>query len=165
MKKTLMILGVIFAVLIVAGVTGFSLLAVKGRALDKESKAYVDEVAPVILSNLNKETLFRYASDELKNSASSEQFDKIFNWFGKLGQFKEYKGSNGRANISVTIGKGKQIAGLYEAKAEFESGPATIKITTIKKENGWHIIGFHINSMALANQHETPQEEAPPDRQ
>ena len=96
-----MILGVVFAVLIVAGVICFSLLTVKGKALDKESKAYVDEVAPIILSNLNKDTLFRYASDELRNSASSEEFDKIFNWFSKLGQFKEYKGSSGQANILV----------------------------------------------------------------
>ncbi len=151
MKKTLMILGAIFAVLIVVGIIGFSLLAVKGKALDKESKAYVDEVAPIILSNLNKETLFRYASDELKNSASLEEFDKIFIWFGKLGQFREYKGSSGQANILVTTQKGKQITGRYEAKAEFESGPATIRIATIKKENGWQVMGFHINSMALAN--------------
>ena len=121
-------------VLIVAGVIVFSLLAIKGTALDKESKAYVDEVVPIILTDLNKETLFQYASDELKNSASPEQFNRIFYWFSKLGQFKEYKGSKGEATLSVTIGKGKQITGCYEAKAEFESGPATIKITTIKKE-------------------------------
>jgi len=164
MKKTLMILGGIFAILIVAGVIGFSLLAIKGKKLDKESKTYVDEVVPIILSNLNKETLFQYASDELKNSASSEQFDKIFNWFGKLGQFKEYKGSTGQANILVMAGRGKQITGLYEAKAEFESGPATVKIATTKKENAWHIIGFHINSMALLNQHETSQQPVSSDR-
>lgn len=58
MKKALMILGGIFAILIVAGVISFSVLAVKAAALDKESKAYVDEVTPKILANLNKETLF-----------------------------------------------------------------------------------------------------------
>ena len=78
MKKTLMILGGIFAVLILAGVVIFSILAVKGSALDEESKAYVDDVTPIILADLNKETLFQYASDELINSASEEEFDKIF---------------------------------------------------------------------------------------
>ena len=131
MKKTLMILGGIFAILIVAGVIGFSVLAVKGIALDEESKAYVDEVTPKILANLNKETLFQHASDELKNSASPEEFDKIFNWFAKLGQFKKYKGSSGQVTISVTTERGKQITGIYEAQAEFENGPATIKITAI----------------------------------
>jgi hypothetical protein len=151
MKKTLMILGGIFAVLLIAGVIGFAIIAMKGNALDKESKAYVDQVTPIILANLNKETLFKYASDELKKSASPEDFDKIFTWFTKLGQFKEYKGSKGQANISVTTEKGKQITGVYQAQAGFEKGPATINITTIKKGDKWQIIGFHINSMALAN--------------
>ena len=152
MKKTLMILGGIFAVLVIAGVIGFSVLAVKGTALDEESKAYVDQVTPKILTDLKKETLFRYASDELKNSCSPEEFDKIFNWFSKLGNFIEYQESNGQANISVTTEKGKQITGYYEAQAEFEKGPATIRITTIKKGDNWQVIGFRINSMALANE-------------
>lgn len=151
MKKTLMILGGVFAVLIVAGVIGFSMLAVKGTHLDKESKVYVDEVIPKILSNLSKDTLFQYANNELKKSATQEEFDKIFAWLSKLGQFKEYKGSNGQANISVTTEKGKQITAFYEAKAEFESGPATIKIVTIKTGDNWKVMGFQINSMALAN--------------
>ena len=151
MRQALTILGGIVAVLIVAGIIGFSVLAVQGKGLDKESKAYVDKVTPIILANLNKETLFTYASDELKNSLSPAEFDKIFNWFTKLGQFKEYKGSNGQTNISVTTEKGKQIIGLYEAQAVFEKGPATIKITVIKKGGEWQVIGFHIDSMAFAN--------------
>jgi hypothetical protein len=151
MKKILIILGGIFAFLVIAGVIGFSVIAIKGAALDKESKAYVDEVTPKILANLNKENLFQYASDELKNSASPEEFDKIFNWFAKLGPFKEYKGANGQANISITTERGKQITGVYEAQAEFEKGPATIKITVIKKGDNWQVIGFNIKSMALAN--------------
>ena len=150
MKKTLMILGGIFAILFVAVVIGISVLAIKGKALDEESKAYVDKVTPIILGNLNKETLFQHASDELKNSASPEEFDKIFNLFSKLGKFKEYKGSSGQANISVTTERGKQITGIYQAQAEFENGPATIKLTVIKKGDNWQIIGFNIDSMALA---------------
>ena len=146
----MLILGVIFAVLIIAGVITFSVLAVKAIALDKESKAYVDEVTPKILANLTKETLFQYASSELKNSASPEDFDKLFNWFDKLGQFKEYKGSNGQAVISFTTERGKQTTGVYQAQVEFESGPATVKITTIKKGESWEIMGFHLNSMSLA---------------
>jgi hypothetical protein len=151
MKKALMILGGIFAVLLVAGVIGFAIIAMKGNALDKESKAYVDQVTPIILANLNKGTLFKYASDELKNASSPEDFDKIFTWLARLGQFKEYKGSKGQANISITPQRGKQITGVYQAQAEFEKGPATINITTIKKGDKWQLIGFQINSMALAN--------------
>ena len=151
MKKTLMILGGIFSVLIILGVVGFIIMAIIGTGLDKESKAYVDDVTPKILSNLNKETLFKYSSDELKNSATSEEIDKIFSFFEKLGKFKEYKGSKGQSYTNIDLVKGKQILGYYTAQADFESEPATISITAIKKDNGWQILNFHINSMALAN--------------
>ena len=151
MKKTLMILGGIFAVLIIAGVVAFSILAVKGSALDDESKAYVDKVTPIILSDLNTETLFEYASDELRNSATTEEFEKVFKWFEKLGQFKSYESSSGQASIFFTPKNGKQITAKYQAEAEFETGPATVTITAIKKGDKWQLIGFHINSMALAN--------------
>jgi len=42
---------------------------------------------------LNKETLFQYADDQFKNSAKPEEYEKIFNWFAKLGKFKKYKES------------------------------------------------------------------------
>ncbi len=152
MKKTLMILGGIFAILVLAGIAGIAVIAVQGSALDEESRLYVDEVTPIILADLNKQTLLQYASDELKNSASSEEFDIIFNWFEKLGRFKIYNGASGQANISITPQEGKQITGFYQAKAEFENGPATIKVTAIKKGDDWQILGFHIDSIALAGQ-------------
>ena len=152
MKKALIVLGGIFGVLIVAGVIGLSILVVKGSALDEESKAYVDDVTPIILANLNQETLFQFASDELKNSASQGDFDKIFKWFRTLGKFVEYKDSTGQANISVTTQNGEKITAYYEAQAEFEAGPATIKVTAIKKGESWQVIGFNITSMALATQ-------------
>lgn len=151
MKKTLIILGGLFAIVIVTGLFGFAYLAVEGSALDEDSKAYVDEVTPRILSSLNRDTLFQYASEELKNSASPEEFDKIFSWFGKLGKFIRYNGSNGQATISVTSQAGRQVTGAYSAQAEFESGPATVKVSVIQKGDAWKVMGFRINSMALAN--------------
>jgi hypothetical protein len=117
MKKTLIILGGIFGGLIIIGIIGFALLAIKGTSLDKESKAYVDQVSPVILANLNKETLFQYSSEDLKNAASAEEFEKIFEWFGKLGQFKRYNESNGQATILFTTKSKGRITANYEAQA------------------------------------------------
>lgn len=152
MKKALMILGGISLVLVVAIVAVFSIIAVKGNALDKECKAYVDNVTPIILANLNQETLFQFASDEFKNSSSDEEFAKIFKWFEKLGKFKTHQDSSGSSNIFISPANGKQITGKYTIETAFENGPATVTISTIKKDNGWQIIGFHINSMALMNE-------------
>jgi hypothetical protein len=151
MKKIFIVLGGIFVALVIIGIIAFGIFAIKGSSLDKECKAYIDEVTPKILSNLSKETLFRYAGDQLKNSAKPEEFEKIFRWFSNLGEFKEYQGSKGQVNVSMTTKSGKVITGYYEAKAGFETGPATIKMITIKKGDDWKIIGFQIYSMALVN--------------
>ena len=151
MKKFFIGLGITFAVIVVALIILITVVAVKGSALDKESMAYVDEVTPIILTDLNKDTLFQYASDQLISSAPDEEMDRVFNWFKQLGEFEKYNGSTGQAKMSVTTGNGKQISGYYEAKADFSTGPATIKVTTVKIGNEWKIAGFNINSMALIN--------------
>ncbi len=152
MKKLLQILGGIFAVLIVVAVIGFVVIARKGNALDKESKEYVDRVTPEILSSLSKDKLFEYANDELKTSGTDEQFQKMFAYFGKLGAFKKCGESKGQARIFVTPKTGERITGEYIAQADFEKGPATIKIATVKTQGKWYIWGFHIDSMVFADQ-------------
>ena len=150
MKKFFQVLGLIFAVVILVGVVGFVVIFLKGSSLDKESKAYVDEVTPKVLADLRKETLLIYASDELKSAVKPEEMDKLFTWFKKLGQFKEYKGSTGQANISLTTQAGKVITGQYLAQAEFDTGPAQVQIVTVKKGDKWFVQMFRVNSMALA---------------
>ena len=110
MKKIMLIIGAIVVPLVLLGVV-VTVAIVKATALDKESKAYVDEVTPKILADLRKDTLFVYACDELKTSAKPEELDKLFTWFTKLGQFKEYKGSTGEATVSITTAAGKVIIG------------------------------------------------------
>ena len=151
MKKFFIGLGITFVVIVVALVILIAVAAVKGTALDKESMAYVDEVTPIILADLSKETLFQYASDQLKSSAPDEEMDRIFNWFKQLGELEQYNGSTGQAKMSMTTGEGKVISGYYEAKADFSTGPATVKVTTVKIGVEWKIAGFHIDSMALIN--------------
>ena len=133
----------------IGAVVGIAVVAVKGTALDKESKAYVDKVVPIICADLRTETLSRYASKELLASATPEEFEKIFAWFKKLGKFKEFKESSGQANMSYTTQAGKSITGQYVAQVEFETGPAQVVIVTVKTGDAWKIQMFKINSPAL----------------
>lgn len=144
-----MIFGGIFLVLTVMAAIAFVVLAIKGSALDKESKAYIDEVVPEICSDLRMWTLSKYASPELLNSALPAEQEKIFNAFKKLGQFKEYKESRGDAKLFYTTQDGKAITAEYTAQVEFESGPAQVNVSLIKKGDQWKIRGFRINSPAL----------------
>ena len=145
MKKFLQALGLIFAVLLI----GLVVLTLRGNALDRESKAYVDDVIPKILADLRKETLLVYASEDLKNAVKPEELDKLFTWLQKLGAFRTYNGAQGQATIAVTTQAGKVITGQYVAQAEFDTGPAQVQIGTIKKGDQWFIQRFHLNSKAL----------------
>ena len=45
--------------------------------------------------------------------------------------------------------KEKIISGKYTAKVRFESGPATVDVDVIKRDDKWFISSFVINSDAL----------------
>ncbi len=141
MTRKRMIIYAIAILIIVGIVIGHS----KGKALDKESKAYVDQVVPLICANLNMDTMSKYASKELLSSATPEKFEITFIWFKGLKEFKEFKESSGQAYMSV----GKPVTGRYTAKVEFETGPAIVHILVIKKSENWKVQSFKIQSPAL----------------
>ena len=144
MKKLLIVLGSIFLVLMILGVVGIGIVAVKGTALDKESKAYVDEAVPAILSGWDKQQLVSRASPEFMQAVKGDDLEKLFGMFHRLGTFKSYDGAKGDSNMSVT-NNGKVISAVYVANATFDTGPATVKISLIKHDN-WQILGFHVDS-------------------
>ncbi len=95
MKKILIILGSIFAILILVGVIGFSVLAVKGTALDEESKQYAEDAIVSIISGWDKQEIIKRASPEFIAAATEEGLDKVFGFYRKLGELREYKNCEG----------------------------------------------------------------------
>ena len=149
-KTKVTIVGSVLGVVVFLVVVGIVTLRYRASALAQEGKAYVDEVLPVILADLRKETFLKYASPELANSVSAEQFDKIFSWFKKLGRLKEYKKSAGKVYYPLyRTQSDKSIRGRYVAHVEFESGPAQVQIGLVRKADKWQIHEFRINSPAL----------------
>lgn len=152
MKKTLMILGGVFLVLLVLGVAGIAIVAVKGNALDKESKQYVDAAVPAIVSGWDITEIQSRASPEFKVAVKDEDLEKLVRMFRRLGKLKAYNGAKGDANISVTTQHGKVISAAYVASADFDTGPAEIKMSLIKHGDQWQLLGFHINSKVFLEQ-------------
>jgi hypothetical protein len=152
MKKTLMILGGVFLVLLVLGVAGIAIVAVKGNALDKESKQYVDAAVPAIVSGWDITEIQNRASPELKVALKDGDLEKMVRMFRRLGKLKAYNGAKGDANISVTTQHGKVISAAYVASADFDTGPAEIKMSLIKHGNQWQLLGININSKVFLEQ-------------
>jgi hypothetical protein len=149
MKKFFIVLGSIFLVLIVVGSIGIAFVAVRGNALDKESKAYADSAIPAIVTTWSEKELLDRASPEFRKVVKSDQLDQMFRWFTSLGHLQRCEPAQGEAGISVTTQTGKVISGRYAAKATFDKGEGTIKLGLIKHGEQWQILNFYVNSPAL----------------
>src|SRR5208282_827039 len=119
MKKALMILGGIFIVLIALLVGSYAIIAVKGRALDRESKAYVDAAIPVIAAEWDIKEIENRISPEFEMTLKDGDLEKTVRIFSKLGKLKKYRGAKGEANIQVMLGKGTRITATYVCYADF----------------------------------------------
>ena len=147
MKKFFIALGAIFLLLIVLAAIGFAYVAVRGSALDKESKAYVDDAVPAIVSSWDVQALFNRASPELLKSMSPGEADRLFAAFRKLGKMQKYGGSKGQAFIGWDLNKGRTVTARYTAIASFNVDVVQIEISLIKHNDRWQIVGFFLKSL------------------
>ncbi len=152
MKKALAILGGVFLTVLVIGAVAFTIFVVVGKDLDSQSKAYADAVIPAVIANWDIKELDKRASPELLAAVKRSELEGLFVVFQKLGKLKEYKGSKGQANISLTTQSGKVITANYVGNAEFENGPASVQLVLIRHADQWQILGFRVNSKVLLQQ-------------
>jgi hypothetical protein len=146
MKKFLIVLGSIFLAIVVLGAIGIAFFAVRGSALDKESKAYADSAIPAIVTTWSERELLDRASPEFKKAVTIDQLDRLFRAFAMLGRLQKCEPAQGQSLMSATTQNGKRISGQYTAKATFEKGEATIKLGLIKHGDQWQILGFQVDS-------------------
>jgi hypothetical protein len=148
-KKFFIILGSIFLAIIVLGAVGIAFVAVRGNALDKESKAYADSAIPAIVTTWSEKELLDRASPEFKEAVTIDQLDRLFRWVSGLGQLQKCEPAQGHAVMSATTQTGKMISAQYSTKATFQKGEAMIKLGLIKHLDQWQILNFHVDSPAL----------------
>jgi hypothetical protein len=139
MKKLLMVLGAVFAVLIVV----IAIIAVKGVALDREAGAYADDSIKAIATTWDEQALVQRASPEFFSVTQESALDGIFAQFRQLGRMTHYGGSTSNSNVMFSP-KGKEVTAACLAKAQFEHGDAEIRLLLIKHNGAWQIMGFRV---------------------
>src|SRR5438034_10755745 len=122
MKKFFIVLGSVFLAIIVLGAVGIAVVAIKGSALDKESKAYADSAVPAIVSTWSEKALLDRASPEFKKAVTIDQLDRLFRWVGGLGQLQKCGPAEGQAVMSATTQTGKRISAQYTSKGDIPEG-------------------------------------------
>jgi hypothetical protein len=144
MKKTIMILGYVFLALIVVIAATIASIAIIGKKLDKESKAFVDAAIPAIVSDWDVMELQKRASPELDESVDYDDVEEYFGSLQQLGKFQEYKGAVGDSNITISL-SGYEITADYTANADFEAGSVEMQISLIRHNGQWQILDFKVS--------------------
>jgi hypothetical protein len=145
MKNLFAVVGVVALIAFVFIVALVSVVAVKGRALDAESRLYADRTIIAIVSDWDERALLDQAGPEFKKACPARCIDALFVQAGDLGALKHYLGAKGQANMNYLIGEGTSVTATYIARAAFEHGAASIKLDIVKREGQWRIAGFFVH--------------------
>ena len=153
MKNTIKVMGFTILVIIILLGAGMAFLAIIGRTLDKESKAYVDAAVPAIIAEWDINELEKRASPEFNEGADYEKIEQMFVMLQRLGKLEEYNGSAGDASITISF-TGFEISAEYTAIADFETASAEIQISLIKHGRRWQILGFRIRPVSFSERND-----------
>lgn len=141
MKKIIAI--VFFLIIIFVGL--YCWMRVDGKKNDVESKAYVDKVIPLIMSDWNFGEMEKNASQEMKKTLNAESCKDSFKMFAKnYGKFVKYEGSKGESVRYFTV-KGTIMTARYKCKIDYEKKNFLITINLVKHSGIWRILNFKIN--------------------
>jgi hypothetical protein len=147
MKKLLIILGGIFAVILVVIGVAAAIFIPRALKLEREGAAYIQDAVPKIVAHWNSQELVDRATPELlKATKSREKLDRLFVMFQQLGSFKQLDTPQGTVTSSAYSGTGTVTLGNYTAQADFEKGKASLQIQLRRVNDAWKINGFRINS-------------------
>jgi len=146
MRRFLYILGALTLIIMVAAAIGLGIFFYEGRALDAESKAFVDGAVPAIAASWSKEQLLDRATRELRESVKPDELNALFDALSRLGPLVEYEGATGEAAVSYIAGSGSTASASYVAKARFQNGSAAFRIVLTRRDGYWMIHNFHVDS-------------------
>lgn len=164
MSSLLKFLGAVFlAALLLLGV-GAAVYAYKGVALQKNAAAYVQANVPLIVQNWNPEEVVKRAAPEFLVPAVREGLPAVFEQLSRLGPLKKLGKPQGgivvadlqlafrenRAHVSVNSGQLQPVWAEFVTDADFEAGPAKVKMILVRRGNDWRIMGFWVGGPSAA---------------
>jgi len=135
-----------------------AIFVLKGFAMQKSAVAYMETNVPLIVENWNPEEVTRRAAPEFLVPAVREGLPIVFEQLSKLGKLKKLGKAEGgmvvadlqlafhdaRLSVGINSNIPKPIWAEFIANADFEGGPAKVKMTLIRRNDDWRILGFWV---------------------
>jgi hypothetical protein len=148
MGRFLKVFGAISVIVVVSLGLLFSVVIVKGNALDRESKTYAQSIVNSIITSWDEEALIRCASPQFMAVTPRTQLDEFFGRARQLGRLKECDQLQGQASFSLTSWSGKSENAAYTDNCNFQRGTARIYLNLVKNGEDWIIVGFNVTPLS-----------------
>jgi hypothetical protein len=150
MKKLLVVLGAIFAtIIVIVAILGIIMIPHWLR-LNKDAKVYLTDNLPIIVDHWNPQNLFDRATPQLMANAKPEEVNKLYVTCRQLGSLKHLDTPElGNIGSQAFTKDGTYTYGNYTIYADFQNGSASVSIQLLRVGTGWKINQFHINPMVF----------------
>jgi hypothetical protein len=150
MKKLLIVLGSIFAAIIVIVAILAIIFIPYWIRLNKDAKNYLTNNLPIIVAHWNPQDVIDRATPEFITATKHQDVDKLYVMFRQLGSLKHLDTPElGNIGSQAFTNDGTYTYGNYTIHADFENGSANISIQLLRMGAQWKINKFHIDSSAF----------------
>jgi len=150
MKRTLLSLATVILVfvaiaLLVSGAGYYSATSREG-----EARAYVDKIVPAVVSRWSTGDLLANASREMLRDVTLDRIDTLFASFKqRLGHLRAYGGAQRENFFFSFTTRGRVLTYVYLVTAQFERGPANIRVRAVWRDGQWKLSDFYVISDSL----------------
>lgn len=156
MKKVLLVGGVLLSlvlVLLVAGSGAWFYLSGTHfyfqHSTDRQTEEFARRTIEQVFANWNNEKFIRRANERFFQTTPREQLQRLFRVLeDKLGTMHWHNGIQ-KSQAVKSVGKNGQTTAQFLTYATYEKGEARIRLSLVRQDQTWEILGFNVNSQSL----------------
>jgi hypothetical protein len=140
--------GVALAAGLMVAAGGAAGLALAGRTLDRDSKAFADATINAMTPAWSQDELIARASPALA-AAPPAQFDRLFATLRGLGAGARNQGCDGKATMLSALGNASEVTAAYACAVQAPAGQAIVNLTLARSNDAWAITAIQVRPLAV----------------
>ena len=110
----------------------------------------MDKIVPAVVSRWNTGDLLANASREMLRDITLDRIDTLFASFKqRLGHLRAYGGAQREKYFFSLTTRGRVLTYVYLVTAQFERGPAQIRVRAVWRDGQWKLSDFYVFSDSL----------------
>jgi hypothetical protein len=146
MRKIIGICAAASAAVLLTFAVAVATVEVASQKLEVEGHQYADAAIRAVATRWDRNALMARASAQLRESPeSAKDVSNEFSGFRVLGRLTKYHGCIGSTSFIARPNGEALVMAEYTARAEFQNGPAEVRITLLRSGDSWKILRFAVS--------------------